>query len=163
MEVGVGREHSPMHRRNVPEMPLMIRRTRTGRAKESFSQVWHKISSETLKYENPEESILHFTLFPFFIANEYILECQPWAGKHFHPYSMLFAWGWYCLVYMSWNLWPVTRDYHVSLLTCQRVQLLAYTSEGKLLRVCGGGLARWGRVLLASSAREILDNNQYQT
>lgn len=73
----MGREHSPMHRRNVPEMLLMIRRTRTGWAKESFSQVWHKISSETLKYENPEESILHFTLFPFFIANEYILECQP--------------------------------------------------------------------------------------
>lgn len=57
MEVGVGREHSPMHRRNVPEMPLMIRRTRTGRAKESLFQVWHKISSDTLKYENPEEYI----------------------------------------------------------------------------------------------------------
>lgn len=36
MEVGVGREHSPMHRRTVPEMPLMITRTRIGRAKESF-------------------------------------------------------------------------------------------------------------------------------
>lgn len=33
---GVGEEHSPMHRRNVPKMPLMITRTTSRRAKPSF-------------------------------------------------------------------------------------------------------------------------------
>lgn len=164
MEVGVSGEQSPMHGRNVPKTPLMITRTRIERAKESFFQVWHTVSfSEILQYGNPAESILHFSLFPCFIINECMLDCQPWAGKHFYPQSILFAWGWYCLVYVSWNLWPVTCDYHVSLLTCQGVQLLVSTSEGKLLRVGDILLARWGRVLPASSARETLDSNQYQT
>lgn len=123
------------------------------------------IQSPSQKYYNMAtlQSILHFSLFPCFIINECMLDCQPWAGKHFYPQSILFAWGWYCLVYVSWNLWPVTCDYHVSLLTCQGVQLLVSTSEGKLLRVGDILLARWGRVLPASSARETLDSNQYQT
>ena len=63
---GMGKKHLPMHRKNVSKMPLMIR-TRSGRPKESVFQVWHKkITSETLKYGNAAESILHFTLSPWF-------------------------------------------------------------------------------------------------
>lgn len=63
MEVVVNGEHSPMHGRNVPKMSLMITRTRIGRAKEGFFQVWHRVSSETLKCGNPAETILHSSLF----------------------------------------------------------------------------------------------------
>lgn len=63
----VGREHSSMHERNVPEMPLMITRTTGGRAKESFFRVWHEVSfSDTLNHGNPAESISYCcTPFPF--------------------------------------------------------------------------------------------------
>lgn len=154
---GVGKRHSPMHRKNVPKMPLMIR-TRSGRAKESFFQVWHKSHLRNTNVRKRCRISLAFYSFPLFLLllllwmNIYILECQPRGGKHFHPYSMLFAWGWYFLVYMSWNLWPVTRDYHVSLWTCQRLQLLASTSEGKLLRVGVGGGGHSASQMRQSSA-----------
>lgn len=153
---GVGKSHSPMHRKNVPKMPLMIR-TRSGRAKESFSQVWHKSHLRNTKvWERCRISLAFYSPPPLFFCCccewIYILECQPQGGKHFHPYSMLFAWGWYCLVYMSWNLWPVACDYHVSLWTCQRLQLLASTSEGKLLRIGVGGSGHSASQMRQSSA-----------
>lgn len=73
MEVGVGREHSP-NAWDVPKMPRMVIRTRIGRAKESFFQIWQRaFFSETLKYDITVESILHLIFFPCFIAYEYII------------------------------------------------------------------------------------------
>ena len=63
---GVGKSHSPMHRKNVPKMPLMIR-TRSGRAKESFFQVWHKSHLRNTKVWERCRISLAFYSPPFFL------------------------------------------------------------------------------------------------
>lgn len=64
---GMCKKHSPMHRKNISKMPLMIR-TRSGRAKESF-QVWpQKVTSpRNTKVWECCTIYVHFTLSPFLL------------------------------------------------------------------------------------------------